>query len=264
MIIKKSAYRAALLEAYSANPFGHNHFALWKVMALVEESQCFAAPGGDAYAVRGGVLVSHISPAGGCNIPGHVLQGLECFHLTARAYESIRHGAEGFCCDSYAILGYDFAYKPPSLGGGEYSVRQFDFSCGQDYALAAQLINQGGSWLGPQNVRNIAAQPAFAPDLWLFVQSPGHPAPIAVGIASHNPQVGETDLDYIYVDPAFHGRQAGRRLVGEIISRAAPRSQVIRVGGTVEFYKQCGFEEKQLWVCGRKPGFVFRAPCVQP
>jgi GNAT superfamily N-acetyltransferase len=76
--------------------------------------------------------------------------------------------------------------------------------------------------------------------------------------------VKETDLDWIFIRPSHHGRGAGRFLIQQIVNRSADRSNVIRVGGTVEFYKRCGFYNKRLWVWATRQGYCFTAPAVQP
>lgn len=87
---------------------------------------------------------------------------------------------------------------------------------------------------------------------------------IALSISEYNEEVKQTDLDWIYVSPSHHGKGAGRFLVEQTIERCKAKSEDICVGGTVEFYRKCGFYDYELWVWAVKDGYKFSAPVIQP
>ena len=53
-------------------------------------------------------------------------------------------------------------------------------------------------------------------------------------------------------------------LIEQTIERCKDKSNDICVGGTVEFYRKCGFYDYELWVWAAKDGYQFSAPIIQP
>jgi GNAT superfamily N-acetyltransferase len=94
--------------------------------------------------------------------------------------------------------------------------------------------------------------------LRLYAADPSRYTPFALWKMQKMTAEGEAFclLDWIFVLPEYQGKGAGRFLIDEIIKRSAYRSKVIRVGGETEFYKKCGFYEKERWAWAVKPGFA--------
>ena len=113
-------------------------------------------------------------------------------------------------------------------------------------------------------VKRMVSFSAFDPSLWFFVQDAESGKNVAVSISAYSPEVRETDLDWIFVLPEYQGKGAGRFLINETIRRCRDKSDIIRVGGTVEFYRRCGFVDDTLWVWATKPGYNFTCESIQP
>jgi GNAT superfamily N-acetyltransferase len=105
---------------------------------------------------------------------------------------------------------------------------------------------------------------AFDPSLWFFVKDTVSQELVAVSISAYDSEVRQTDLDWIYVSPLYQGKGAGRFLIEETIRRCKDKSEDICVGGTVEFYRRCGFYDYEQWVWASKDGYQFNAPKIQP
>ena len=126
------------------------------------------------------------------------------------------------------------------------------------------MINQGDDWLNAENIKRMTKYSAFDKSLCFFVQENVSKELIAVSISEYNEEIKQTDLDWIYVSSDYHGKGAGRFLIEQTIERCKDKSNDICVGGTVEFYRKCGFYDYELWVLAAKDGYQFIAPIIQP
>jgi len=244
-------------------------FAYWKMKALMEDGDAYAFPEYDCrYLIRRGHLLYYDSPDDLCHIPAEELNALEAISLPASVFEGIKDSLTGFTVHEYWGLRYDFSAEPPPADTRRYEAAPFRFQDEGDYALAAQIISggEGGSpaWMTAEKVRRMAAFPAFDPTLWFFMCDRASQSRVAVSISAYSPEVKETDLDWIYVLPAFQGKGVGRYLLYETVRRCAGKSDVIRVGGTVEFYRKCGFVNDAQWVWAVKPGYRLVCESIQP
>jgi GNAT superfamily N-acetyltransferase len=176
----------------------------------------------------------------------------------------VRHELSGFQVNKGWTLRYDFSYQPPAADFSAYEAADFDFGDEAHYAIAAEIIAGEGGWMTASRVRRMTTFSAFDPTLWFFVRDRADGALVAVSISAYAPEVRETDLDWIFVRPDRQGRGAGRFLIRETIRRCGEKSDLIRVGGTEEFYRRCGFFDDALWVWAVKPGYAFRCPNIQP
>jgi len=141
-----------------------------------------------------------------------------------------------------------------------YEAVDFDFSNRRHYRKAAELID----WLKVENIRKMTAYTAFDPSLWFFVRDKATRELAAISISAYDAEVRQTDLDFIYVAPKFQGKGCGRFLIGETIRRCKDQSDSICVGGTVAFYRKCGFADYELWAWAAKEGYRFTAAGIQP
>ena len=239
-------------------------FAFWKMRAIIEGGEGYFLPEhGCHYLIYRNHLMYYASPDGACHIPPEELNRLDAISLPASMYDAVSDGLDGFEAHYGWGLRYDLGYVPPAAPSGWEAV-DFDFGCEGDYALAAQIISGGeGDWMTAARVRRMAGFEAFDPSLWFFVREAGGRR-VAVAISAYSPEVAETDLDWIFVLPGFQGRGTGRFLLREVIRRCAHKSDLIRVGGTEEFYRRCGFVNDVRWVWAAKPGYRFTCERIQP
>ena len=162
-------------------------------------------------------------------------------------------------------LHYDFNYQFPITNENRYSIVPFDFSNNQHYLEASEMINQGnGDWILPDNIRKIMCDPVFDASLWHFVKDNSNDKLIGVAISTYDNQLEETDIEWFYILPEYHNKGAGRYLLSEIIKCSKYGSDDIRVGGTNEVYKKCGFWERECNMWAAKDGYSLYAPCIQP
>ncbi len=250
---------------YLADPAGYAPFAFWKMQALCADAEAFHLPEhGCYYVIRDGHLLIYASPGGRCRIPTDELNRLSAISLPADLFDELEDRLTGFEVSYSECLFYDFSYRSNARDQSAFGIVEFDFADGNHYRAAAEIINQDDDWLNPANIKKMTGFPSFDPRLWFFIEDGATKELIGFCISTYDPSVRETDLDWIFIRPQHHGRGAGRFMIEEIIRRSRDRSDVIRVGGTVEFYKRCGFYNKRLWVWAAKPGYRFVAPAIQP
>jgi GNAT superfamily N-acetyltransferase len=119
----------------------------------------------------------------------------------------------------------------------------------------------------PENIKKIARQykehSIFEPDLWIFAKDNFEDKIAGITISSFNRELSETQVDWFYILPQFHGKGIGRFLLKETVSRSKNRSKIIHAPGD-EFYKKCGFVETHYDAWAEKEGYEFIASCVQP
>ncbi len=224
---------------------------------MTGEGEAFYLPEHDCYyAIRDKQLLFYHSPDGVCHIASDELNALECIHVDMELFDTFKDKLVGFNINSGWSLFYDFDYTPKGVSGN-YAAVDFDFNNEQHFLAAARIINGGEDGdINPERLRRWTKFPTFDPSLWVLIEDTHTHNPVAVGVCTYHKQAKETDLDWIYVLPEYHGKGAGRFLIEEIIRRSIHRSAVIRVGGLEEFYLRCGFYCKKQWAWVVKPGFA--------
>jgi len=240
--------------------------AFWKLTALAAEGQTFCLPEwGCYYAVYKNFLFAYFSPDGIMHIPADELNEYDCVALEAKYFDARQETLRGFTVHEGYKLHYGFAYVPPQMADAQYEIVPFDFADPAHYGQASVMMNQGaGDWMMPDNIRKIMREPVFDGALWFFARECTTGQLAGIAISTYDGKLRETDMEWFYVLPTHHGKGAGRLLVQETINRSRARAKDIRVGGTNEFYKKCGFVEKEKNIWAAKEGFSLVAPCIQP
>ena len=252
-------------QLFIANTPGVELFAFWKMKYLIETGETFYLPEYDCYyMIRDNHLLVYYSPDGKMHLPLDELNGLDCISLPASTYDTVKADLEGFDAKYDWNLRYDFGYKPIKNNNNRYCAAEFDFNDENHYKKAAELINGGSGWLNENNIRKMTKYPSFDPSLWFFIKDKTADDPAAISISAYDAEVRQTDLDWIFVAPEYQGKGCGRFLIEETIRRCKHKSDNIRVGGTVEFYRKCGFVNYELWVWAPKKGYRFKAEGIQP
>jgi len=192
------------------------------------------------------------------------LNALDGICLSAEMYDSVKMDLIGFNASYNWNLRYDFDYVEKKCDVLQYSVVDFDFSNKEHYIKAATLINNGSEWLNEKNIEKMTKYAAFDPSLWFFLADRQNQELVALSISAFDKSVRQTDLDWIYVRSDYQGKGVGRELILETIRRCKDKSDDICVGGTVEFYRKCGFYNYELWTWAVKDGYQFSASGIQP
>jgi len=265
MRISSTDFLAKYTQLFLANTPGIGLFAYWKMKYLIETGACYHLPEhGCYYLIRDKHLLIYYAPDGRMHIPVNELNGLDCISLPAEMYESIKGQLAGFEAKHAWTLRYDFAYQPEEQDASRYEAVDFDFSKQAHYRKAAEITD----WLRPRDFKNVASNymslSAFDPKLCFFVREKASGDLAALSISAYCAEARQTDLDYINVLPEYQGKGCGRFLIGETIRRCQDKSDNIRVGGTVAFYRRCGFTNDELWAWASKEGYKFIASGIQP
>ena len=264
MIINHQIFCLKLLE--SCKESRDHAFAFWKLTTLAKEGQTYYLPEHDCYyAVYRNFLFAYISPDNRCHIPPDILNSFDCIQMSAYTFDTIKGKLVRFEPNYGYKLHYDYSYNPQFVDKNHYEIVDFNFASEQHFIEASNMINQeSGNWMMPGNIKKIMREPVFDPSLWFFVKDIADNKLIGIGISTYDYHLRETDIEWFYILPEYHGKGAGRFLANEIIRRSKDRSEDIRVGGTNEFYRKCGFIEKSCTVWASKKDFSFVAPCIQP
>lgn len=265
MIISREVFLKKYKELYLARTPYIATLAYWKMKHLIESGETYYLPEyGCYYMIRNKHLLIYYSPDHLMHISTDELNRLEAISLPAYVFDSLKSGLKGFRESRNWNLRYNFNYRPKNHGTSFYSTVNFDFAKEEHYEKAADLINQGTDWLNAGNIKRMTKYSAFDESLWFFVQDNVSKELIALSISEYNEEVKQTDLDWIYVSPGYHGKGVGRFLIEQTIERCKDKSNDICVGGTVDFYRKCGFDDYELWVWAAKDGYRFYAPIIQP
>jgi GNAT superfamily N-acetyltransferase len=265
-------FQRRLMELYRSDSSKYTPFALWKMQKMIGEGEAFHDDENDCiYVIRNKqLLFYHSSDERRFHIPIDELNKLDFIVLRMCDYLRLKDKLVGFEFSQGYALYYDFNHATALPPQTRYEIAEFDFSNDRHYALAGNILNvaMGGEsvdfdredcpdWcFSPERLKRWTAFPTFDPSLWLFVRDRETQELVSFGISTYHKEAMETDLDWIFVLPEHHGRGVGRILIAEIIRRSIDRSKVIRVGGVADdFYKKCGFYEKELWGYAVKPGF---------
>jgi len=264
--IDMNSFQKKHKDIYFSDSSGYAPFAFWKMQRLCEDGEAFFIPEYECYyVVRNNHLLIYFSPDNKCHIPIEELNSLDCICLKADIFNTIKDNLSGFQVSYGECLYYDKSYKSNSALKNRFNAVDFDFLNENHFQIAVEIINEyEGDFFKVDNIKKMTTFPTYDPNLWFFVQDDVSRELIGIGISTYHPEVMETDLDWIYIRTKQHGQGAGRFMMEEIIRRSSDRSRVIRVGGTVEFYKKCGFYNKELWAWAAKPDYSFYAPSVQP
>lgn len=267
MEIKISDFINKLMDIYNADPSGYAPFAYWKIRDLCEDARAFWLPEFDCYyMIRDRHLLVYYSPDNKNHIPISELNSLDCISMKASVFNTIKDQLTGFNVNYFDCLFYDKKHEPLQASDSTYYASNFDFSEEEHYRLAAGIIDEheGSGFFSADNIKKMTGFSAFAPELWFFVRERSTDEPVGICITAYEPEVSEADLDWIYIRTKYQGRGAGRFMIEEIVRRTVDHSKVIRVGGTVGFYKRCGFYTREVNVWAAKPGYTFYAPRIQP
>lgn len=265
MKINMSDFQKVHKSIYNIDSSGYAPFAFWKMEKLCQDAEAFYLPTFNCYyVIRNKHLLIYYSPDNQCHIPIEQLNSLDCISMKVSIFDTIKDNLGGFKVSYAECLHYNHEYNQPQINS-DFTITEFDFTNEEHYCIAARIINQDeGDFLQASNIKKMMSFPTFDHKLWFFVQEKASKELIGIAISTFHTEVKETDLDWIYISPQHHGKGAGRLMLKEIINRSINRSNVIRVGGTVEFYKKCGFYCKEDHVWAAKPGYSFYAPSVQP
>lgn len=239
--------------------------AYWKMKHLIEDGETYYLPEHNCYyLIRDKHLLVYHSPDQELHISIEELNSLDCISLPADMFDKIKDKLVGFHENRAWGLRYDFCYEPPKQQSTRYEAVNFDFQNTDQYKKAAEIINGGSDWLTEKNIEKMTGYSAFDPSLWFFVKDTASRELVAISISAYDGEVRQTDLDWIYVSPPYQGKGAGRFLIEETIRRCKDKSDDICVGGTVEFYRRCGFYDYEQWVWASKEGYQLNAPKIQP
>lgn len=264
MKISKEQFINELLK--SCKECREHSMAFWKLKTLALNGDTYYLPENDCYyGVYDKFMFCCFSKDNKCYIPFDELNEFKCISMSKSMYEGIQNNLTDFNISYGYKLHYDFNYKIVSDAISRYSIESFDFLDDKHYVSASKIINQGnGDWIMPDNLKKIMREPVFDPSMWLFVKDNNTNEFIGISISTYDVQLKETDIEWFYILPEYHRKGVGRYLISEIIKRSEYRSSDIRVGGTNEFYKKCGFIEKESNVWASKEGVSLYAPCIQP
>jgi len=265
MKISSSDFLAKYKQLFLANTPEIAVFAYWKMKYLIETGECYHLPEHDCwYLIRDKHLLIYYAPDGQMYIPMNELNRLECISLPADMYDALKGQLAGFEANYSWGLRYDFAYQPQPMDTSRYEAVDFDFSKRAHYRRAAGITG----WLRPGDFKKVASNmkslSAFDPKLWFFVREKASGALAALSISAYCAEARQTDLDYIDVLPEYQGKGCGRFLIQETIRRCGGKSGDICVGGTVAFYRKCGFVDYEQWAWAAKEGYKLRAEGIQP
>lgn len=239
--------------------------AYWKMKHLIEEGDTYFLPDHDCYyMIRDKHLLVYYSPDHELHISIDELNTLDCISLPAEMFDTIEDKLIGFRESRAWGLRYNFSYEPPEQLNTRYKATNFDFHNMLHFKKAAEIINGGSDWFTEKNIERMTGYSAFDPSLWFFVEDTISHELVAISISAYDSEVRQTDLDWIYVSPPYQGKGAGRFLIEETIRRCKGKSDDICVGGTVEFYRRCGFYDYEQWVWASKDGYQLIAPKIQP
>lgn len=265
MLISREVFLKKYTELYLAKTPYIAALAYWKMKHLVESGETYYLPEHDCYyMIRDKHLLIYYSPDNLMHLGMDELNRLDAISLPAYVFDSLESRLVGFRESRGWNLRYNFDYQPPGHGSSLYRTVDFDFTKQEHYEKAAELINQGAGWLNAGNIKRMTKYSAFDRSLWFFLQDNASRELVAISISQYNEEVRQTDLDWIYVSPDYHGKGVGRFLIEQTIERCKDKSNDICVGGTVGFYRKCGFDDHELWVWAAKDGYQFSAPMIQP
>ena len=254
MQIENKDFLAKLKELYVRNPGQVSDIALWKLAQQCRESETYSVlnrGNTHLYAIRHNRLVFYWS-----DDRRHFLltpdetRALEFLVLHVDFYRLIADRLARYqIWESHPLL-YDFAFSGEAEHSDEFFVADFDFSREQDYVVAAEILN-----LCYATQHHCAAEvagwsnlPVFDQSLWLWVKNRANRKGVGLGISTYQASIRECYLDWIQVLPEYRGQGLGQLLVSETIKRAAGKSDIIRVTGTVpDFYRKCGFAGTDSW-----------------
>ena len=250
---------------YRMDSSGYAPFAFWKMEELCRDAEAFYLPAYNCYyIIRNKHLLVYYSPDNQCHIPTEELGGLDCISMKASIFDTVKDDLDSFNVSYAECLYYNHEYNQPRIDS-DFVITEFDFTNEDHYRIAAKIINQNdGDFFQAGNIKKMTTFPVFNPHLWFFVRERTSKELIGIAISTFHADVKETDLDWIYILPQHQGKGAGRFMINEIMKRSVSRSNVIRVGGAVGFYKKCGFYCKEKLVWAAKPGYSFYAPSIQP
>jgi len=265
MKISTGEFLARYDELFLANTPGISIFAYWKMKYCIETGDAYYLPEYNCYyLIRNNHLLVYHSPDNQMHLSEEELNQFDCISLPAAMFDSVKEKLTGFNVSYGWNLCYDFTYSPQEDVVSLYEAVDFDFSDPSHYVRAAEIINGADGWFTADNVKKMTTYAAFHPSFWFFVRDKASQALAAVGISAYDAAVKQTDLDWIYVAPEYQGKGCGRFLIEEVIRRCKNISDSIRVSGTVDFYRQCGFADHEFWAWAPKDGYEFDAPGIQP
>ena len=253
-------------QLFLAHTQGIELFAYWKMKWLIENGETYYIPEHDCYyMIRNNHLLIYYSPDNQLHLSTQELNRLDCISLPAAMYDTVKANLAGFNHSYGWRLRYNFNHHPNEYISTQYEAVDFDFSDSTHYTKAAEIIGGGNNnWFNDNNVKKMTSYVAFDPALWFFVRDKSTMNLAAISISAYDTEVKQTDLDWIYVGSEYQGKGCGRFLIEETIRRCKDKSENICVGGTVEFYRKCGFVDYELWVWAPKDGYQFKAVGIQP
>ena len=108
--------------------------------------------------------------------------------------------------------------------------------------------------VNPDIVRSWHTHPAYAPELWVWMEDADTGEKAGLGIGEFDPEVPEASLEWIQVLPEFQNQGLGSAIVAELLSRVKGRALFETVAGELDnpkdpesLYRKCGFSGLDVW-----------------
>lgn len=241
-------------ELYIQNPCQVSGIAFWKLAQLCHESETYSVIHRGhtyLYAIRNHRLEFYWS-----DDRQHFLltpNEINAFHflvLHSDFFRLITDEIAGYQVQESHPLFYNPGFSQGVIGSDEFFIADFDFTCKQDYIVAAEMLNRcyETHHHSAMEVASWCKLPVFDETLWIWVRSCTNKEAVGLGISTYQASIRECYLDWIQVLPEFQGQGLGEWLVSETIRRTIRKSDIIRVTGIVDdFYKKCGFIGTEKW-----------------
>jgi GNAT superfamily N-acetyltransferase len=126
----------------------------------------------------------------------------------------------------------------------------------QDAGKVSQLIGQcyPDMDVTDETVIEWTKHSTYDPSLWVWVMDDEREIPIGLGIAEFDGNILEGSLEWIQVLPEYRGREIGKSIVQELLSRLKGWAKFTTVAGEVDnvtkpeaLYRSCGFTGSDIW-----------------
>jgi GNAT superfamily N-acetyltransferase len=245
---------AAVKQLYVQNPCKVSSLAFWKLAHLCRESETYSVTKKGhtyLYAIRDQRLEFYWSDdRQHFLLTPNEIEALAFLVLHADFYRLIADKLAGCQVRESNPLLYDFAFRQEVEASDEFYIANFNFEQELDYRVAAEMLNRcyETDHHSAEEVAGWRRLTVFDESLWFWVKSCATEEAVGLGISTYQASIRECYLDWIQVLPEYQGRGLGRLLVSESISRAIPKSDIIRVTGMADgFYRKCGFAGSESW-----------------
>ena len=150
----------------------------------------------------------------------------------------------------------------PDLDGSKkFKMKQVNLD--KEAGEVSDLISQCYENIKPdkEEVLSWKEHPVFEDDLWVWVHDIEEDRYAGLGIAELDRTIPEASLEWIQVDPDYHGQGVGKMIVYELLKRVRENVNFVTVGGEYDtedspkgFYESCGFRGNDIWYVLRDKG----------